>query len=192
MDIGGFSPGKKWPGCEADRSPPSIAEVKKGAAIPPVPHASLWSTGITLHLPLLWKVFVSQGFRLSKECCHLRLSLIVLMRHEWATTKTLNHGRVILYLLLYLFLFILNSVVDSLSQIFCYFPIYLTSGSLLQNSYFCVGDICKPYILTSFYWSKEFWLKIQEKGDQLYLPTHQLHINVLTPQIRVWTYGRHN
>jgi hypothetical protein len=96
------------------------------------------------------KGFCKSMLWLSKHCCHLMLSIIVSMRHELATTKMLNHGRVIVHLLLYLFLFILNGVVDSMSQNFCYFPIYLTIRSLLQNSYFCLRDICKPYILTAF------------------------------------------
>jgi hypothetical protein len=34
--------GVKRPGREADHSPPSRAEVKKGGAIPPLPHMSSW------------------------------------------------------------------------------------------------------------------------------------------------------
>jgi hypothetical protein len=34
--------GLKWPGCEADHSPPSIAEVKNDGAIPPFLHKSSW------------------------------------------------------------------------------------------------------------------------------------------------------
>jgi hypothetical protein len=39
---GALSVGAKQPGCEADHSPPSSAEVKNGGAIPPFPHMSLW------------------------------------------------------------------------------------------------------------------------------------------------------
>jgi hypothetical protein len=35
---GALSPGVERPGSEADHSPPSSAEVKKGGAIPPLPH----------------------------------------------------------------------------------------------------------------------------------------------------------
>jgi hypothetical protein len=34
--------GVKWQGCEAEHSPPSSGEVKKGAAIPSLPHTSSW------------------------------------------------------------------------------------------------------------------------------------------------------
>jgi hypothetical protein len=37
-----LSMGVKWPGREADHSPPSSAEVKNGGAIPPLPHKSSW------------------------------------------------------------------------------------------------------------------------------------------------------
>jgi hypothetical protein len=37
-----YSPGLKWPGLEADRSPLSSAEVKYGGAMPPLPHMSAW------------------------------------------------------------------------------------------------------------------------------------------------------
>jgi hypothetical protein len=37
-----FPPGIKRPGREADHSPPSSAEVKKGKAIPPLPHTVSW------------------------------------------------------------------------------------------------------------------------------------------------------
>jgi hypothetical protein len=40
MGTGGFSPEVKWQGHEADHSPPTSAEVKKGGAIPPLPHMS--------------------------------------------------------------------------------------------------------------------------------------------------------
>jgi hypothetical protein len=36
-----ISPGVKWPGYEADPSPPS-GELKNGEAIPPLPHTSSW------------------------------------------------------------------------------------------------------------------------------------------------------
>jgi hypothetical protein len=39
---GALSPGVKRQGCEADHSPPSSAEAKKGGAIPPLPHMSSW------------------------------------------------------------------------------------------------------------------------------------------------------
>jgi hypothetical protein len=39
---GAHSPGIKWPGEEADHSPPSSAKVKNGGAIPPLPHTSSW------------------------------------------------------------------------------------------------------------------------------------------------------
>jgi hypothetical protein len=32
----------KWPGREADHSPPSSAEVKNVGAVPPLPHMSSW------------------------------------------------------------------------------------------------------------------------------------------------------
>jgi hypothetical protein len=37
MDTGALSPGVKWPGRDADHSPPSSAEVKKGGALLPLP-----------------------------------------------------------------------------------------------------------------------------------------------------------
>jgi hypothetical protein len=37
-----FPGGKEAGGCEADQSPPSIAQIKKGGAIPPLPHISSW------------------------------------------------------------------------------------------------------------------------------------------------------
>jgi hypothetical protein len=37
-----LSPWVKWPEGETDFSPPSIAEVKKGGAIPPLLHTSSW------------------------------------------------------------------------------------------------------------------------------------------------------
>jgi hypothetical protein len=37
MGIGGFFLGGKAPGCEADHSFPSMAEIKNGGAIPPLP-----------------------------------------------------------------------------------------------------------------------------------------------------------
>jgi hypothetical protein len=40
LSLGGF---KQW-GHQADHSPPSSAEVKKGAAIPPLPHMPSWHT----------------------------------------------------------------------------------------------------------------------------------------------------
>jgi hypothetical protein len=42
MGTGAISPGIKWLGCEVDCSPPSSAEVKKGLAIPSLPHMSSW------------------------------------------------------------------------------------------------------------------------------------------------------
>jgi hypothetical protein len=39
---GSFPGGVKCQGHEADHSPPSSAEVKKGGATPPLPHMSLW------------------------------------------------------------------------------------------------------------------------------------------------------
>jgi hypothetical protein len=42
MGTGGSFPGVKWQGREADHSPPSSAEVKKGGAIPPLTHMSSW------------------------------------------------------------------------------------------------------------------------------------------------------
>jgi hypothetical protein len=39
---GGSFPEVKRPGREADQTPPFTAEVKNGAAIPPLPHTSLW------------------------------------------------------------------------------------------------------------------------------------------------------
>jgi hypothetical protein len=35
-------PGVKRPGREADRSPPSSAEVKNGGSMPPLPHTPSW------------------------------------------------------------------------------------------------------------------------------------------------------
>jgi hypothetical protein len=40
--LGPLSLGVKWPGCEADHSPPSSAEDKNGGDIPPLPHMSSW------------------------------------------------------------------------------------------------------------------------------------------------------
>jgi hypothetical protein len=40
MVTGGFSPGVKLPGLEADHSPPSIAEVKNNGAIHPLNYLS--------------------------------------------------------------------------------------------------------------------------------------------------------
>jgi hypothetical protein len=40
--LGTLSPGVKWPGREADHSPPSSVEVKSGGAMPPLPHTSSW------------------------------------------------------------------------------------------------------------------------------------------------------
>jgi hypothetical protein len=40
--LGAIYPGIKWPGPEADHSPPSSVEVKNGGAIPPLPHMSSW------------------------------------------------------------------------------------------------------------------------------------------------------
>jgi hypothetical protein len=37
-----LSPGVKRPGCEADHSPPSSAEVKNGVTIIPLPQTSSW------------------------------------------------------------------------------------------------------------------------------------------------------
>jgi hypothetical protein len=42
MGTEGSSPGVKCQGCEADHSPPSIAEVKNGGAIPLLFHMSSW------------------------------------------------------------------------------------------------------------------------------------------------------
>jgi hypothetical protein len=42
MSIGAFSPAVKWPGCEADHSPPSSAEIKNGGAVSSVLHTSSW------------------------------------------------------------------------------------------------------------------------------------------------------
>jgi hypothetical protein len=39
---GALSPGVKRQGREADHSPPSSADVKKGGPIPPLPHISSW------------------------------------------------------------------------------------------------------------------------------------------------------
>jgi hypothetical protein len=39
---GALSPGVKRQEREADHLPPSSAEVKKGGAIPPLPHISSW------------------------------------------------------------------------------------------------------------------------------------------------------
>jgi hypothetical protein len=36
MGTGGFIPGVKWQGHEADQSPPSSAEVKNGGTVPPL------------------------------------------------------------------------------------------------------------------------------------------------------------
>jgi hypothetical protein len=40
MGTGGDFPGAKWPGREADHSPPSNAEIKNDGVIPPLPHMS--------------------------------------------------------------------------------------------------------------------------------------------------------
>jgi hypothetical protein len=40
--LGALSPGIKQRGCEANQSHPSSAEVKKGGAIPPLPHMPSW------------------------------------------------------------------------------------------------------------------------------------------------------
>jgi hypothetical protein len=37
-----LSPGVKRPEREADRPPPSVAEVNKGGVMPPLPHMSSW------------------------------------------------------------------------------------------------------------------------------------------------------
>jgi hypothetical protein len=42
MGTGGSFAGGKAPVCEADHSPPSIAEVKNGGAIILLPYKSLW------------------------------------------------------------------------------------------------------------------------------------------------------
>jgi hypothetical protein len=42
MDTGALSPGVKLPGCEADHSPPTSAEVKKSESVHPLPHLSSW------------------------------------------------------------------------------------------------------------------------------------------------------
>jgi hypothetical protein len=39
---GALSPWIKWQGRDANLSPPSSADVKKGGAIPPLPHMSSW------------------------------------------------------------------------------------------------------------------------------------------------------
>jgi hypothetical protein len=38
--LGALSPGVKWPGCEADHSPPSNAKMKNGGTIHPLHHSS--------------------------------------------------------------------------------------------------------------------------------------------------------
>jgi hypothetical protein len=40
--LGGVSPEVKCPGCEADDSPSSGAEVKNDGAVPLLPHTFLW------------------------------------------------------------------------------------------------------------------------------------------------------
>jgi hypothetical protein len=40
--LGAIFPGVNWLRREADHSPPSSAEVKKGGSIPPLPHTSSW------------------------------------------------------------------------------------------------------------------------------------------------------
>jgi hypothetical protein len=42
MGTGDCIPGVKWPGHDADHSPPSSAEVENGAAVPPLPHTCSW------------------------------------------------------------------------------------------------------------------------------------------------------
>jgi hypothetical protein len=39
---GVLSQGVEWLGCEADHSPPSIAEVNNDGPMPPLPDTSLW------------------------------------------------------------------------------------------------------------------------------------------------------
>jgi hypothetical protein len=70
MVTGDFSPGHEPPGHEADRSPPSSAEVKNGGAIPPPLHTSSWngafsSTGTLLFMfYLLISPWAAQSIRL--------------------------------------------------------------------------------------------------------------------------------
>jgi hypothetical protein len=40
--LGALSLGTEWQGREADYSPPSSTNIKKGGAIPPLPHMSSW------------------------------------------------------------------------------------------------------------------------------------------------------
>jgi hypothetical protein len=42
VDVGGISPGKKQPGCEANHSTPSYAELKNGYAVPLLPYMFAW------------------------------------------------------------------------------------------------------------------------------------------------------
>jgi hypothetical protein len=42
MGLRALSPGIKWPGHEADNSPPSSAEVENGGALPPLPYMPSW------------------------------------------------------------------------------------------------------------------------------------------------------
>jgi hypothetical protein len=50
---GAVSPGVKRQGREADHLPPSSAEVKKGGAIPPLPHTSSWCGAYLAYLLIL-------------------------------------------------------------------------------------------------------------------------------------------
>jgi hypothetical protein len=52
-------PKEKWPGREAEHSPPSSAEVKNGEAVPPFLHKPSWSgiyfsTGTVFYLRNYW------------------------------------------------------------------------------------------------------------------------------------------
>jgi hypothetical protein len=58
------SSGVRRPGCEADHSLPSSAEVKNGGAVPPVPHMSSWR-GAQLIKRRDNLVFICTGFELS-------------------------------------------------------------------------------------------------------------------------------
>jgi hypothetical protein len=55
-EAGALSPGVKRPGREADRSPPTSAEVKKDGFIPPLHHTSSWLSAYLVTYPLTFIV----------------------------------------------------------------------------------------------------------------------------------------
>jgi hypothetical protein len=65
-----FSLGVKWPGHEADHSPPSNAKVKNDGAIPPFPHMSSWhSAQLIKHRGLFRKYKNIQWLVIDAQTC---------------------------------------------------------------------------------------------------------------------------